>query len=65
MKHFVHFRPTLVLRKDCVFICGENALSIKSKYTYLGLVLNEFLDYNITAKVVAEAERRDLGLVIS
>ena len=33
-------------------------------YTYLGLVLNEFLDYSITATVVDTSANRALGLVI-
>lgn len=36
-----------------------------SDYKYLGLVLNEFLDYNVTAKSVALSANRALGLVIA
>ena len=36
-----------------------------SDYKYLDLVLNEFLDYNITAKSVALSANRALGLVIA
>ena len=35
------------------------------KYTYLGLVLTEHLDYQIMAKHVAAAANRALGLLIS
>ena len=34
-------------------------------YKYLGLVLNEHLDYNVTAKYVAQSVTRALGLLIS
>ena len=34
-------------------------------YTYLAITLNEFLDYNVTAKFVSQAARRALGLMIA
>ena len=34
-------------------------------YKYLGLMLNEYLDYDYTAKHVAQAAHRALGLVIA
>jgi hypothetical protein len=34
-------------------------------YRYLGLVLNEHLDYHFTAKYVAKSAGRALGLVIA
>ena len=33
-------------------------------YKYLGLVLNEYLDYSVTAKYVAKSATRALGLLI-
>ena len=33
-------------------------------YKYLGLVINEFLDFNVTAKMVAKSTSRALSLVI-
>ncbi len=50
---------------DYSFYCGDTALKISEKYKYLGLLLTEHLDYNITAKMVAQAASRALGLVIA
>ena len=36
-----------------------------SYYKYLGLVINEFLDYNVTVRHVAQSATRALGLLIS
>jgi len=35
------------------------------RYTYLGIVLTEHLDYNVTAKFVSQATGRALGLLIA
>ena len=36
-----------------------------SKYTYLGLLLTEHLDYSETARAVAKSASRALGIVIA
>ena len=46
----VHFRPPSVDRTHVNFHCGDGAISVVNKYTYLGILLDEFLDYNVTAK---------------
>jgi len=48
-----------------VFLCGDKQLEIVDKYTYLGLVLNEHLDFSFTAKTVAQSANRALGLLIA
>ena len=35
------------------------------QYKYLGLILNEHLEFNITGKAVAQSARRALGLLIA
>ena len=35
------------------------------RYRYLGIVLNEFLDFSVTARVIADAAHRALGLLIA
>lgn len=47
----IHFRNQSVDKSD--------------SYKYLGLVLNEYLDYSVTAKYVAQSATRALGLLIS
>ena len=61
----VHFRNKSVARSSFQFKCGESPIEYTDKYKYLGLVLNEHLDYNITAKYVAQSATRALGLLIS
>ena len=61
----VHFRPKSVQRTAYNFRCGNDNLGVVDKYTYLFLVLNEYLDYNVTTKVVAQNAGRALGLIVS
>ena len=44
--------------------CLSNINTVE-KYTYLGIALTEFLDYEITAKIVAQSINRALGLLIA
>ncbi|CAC5407696.1 unnamed protein product [Mytilus coruscus] len=61
----VHFRPNSTPRTINSFKCGDLDINVVEKYTYLGLVLTEHLDYQIMAKHVATSANRALGLVIS
>ena len=61
----VHFRPNSVPRVTCDFKCGEHNVSITDRYTYLGITLNEPLDFNVTTKAVAQSVSRVLGLLIA
>ena len=54
-------------RQQCTglkFTFGNQDIQITSQYKYLGIVLDEFLDYNVTADVLADAAGRALGAVI-
>ena len=44
---------------------GSENLEVVSQYKYLGLVLNEFLDFSITAALLAESAGRALGAIYS
>ena len=61
----MHFRPNSISRTTFRFTCGQCDLQIIDKYKYLGLVLNEFLDFSMTAKLVAQSASRALGLLIA
>ena len=61
----VHFRPNSVSKTDAVFSCGDGIISVANRYTYLGVVFSEYLDYNIMAKHVAQRASRALGLLIA
>ena len=51
----VHYRPSGQERTQFVFKLGSENLEVVSQYKYLGLVLNEFLDFSITAALLAES----------
>lgn len=63
--NIVHFRPPSVQKVDFVFKCGNETLDIVDRYTYLGIVLTEHLDFNVTARTIAQSASRALGLVIA
>ena len=60
--NIVHFRPCCIPRTEVVFKCGVNNIQVTEKYMYLGLTLSEFLDYNVTAKIISQSASRALGL---
>ena len=55
----VHFRPY----QECVFSFGSGILATTDKYTYLGVIFSEQLDYMIMTKCVAQSGSRALGLL--
>ena len=61
----IHFRNPSECRTNFTFQCGDNALRVVDRYTYLGLQLTEHLDFELTAKFVAQSACRALGLLIS
>ena len=61
----VHFRAPSVQRSSFEFYCGDKLLKTVSQYTFLGLLLTEHLDYDLTAKNVAKAANRALGLILA
>ena len=61
----VHLKQNSFPRSNFVFSCGDCKIEYASKYMYLGLTLTEHLDYNITAKMVAQCAGHSLGLLIA
>ena len=61
----VHFRRSSVPRSVFNFSCGDLNLDLIQQYKYLGLILEEHLDYSITAKAVAQSASQALGLLIA
>lgn len=49
-----------------MFRCGNSVLEYADRYTCLGIVLQEHLDYNVlvTASAVSQCASRALGLLI-
>ncbi|XP_071151601.1 uncharacterized protein [Mytilus edulis] len=60
----MHCRNPSVPRTECNFTIGTNTMECVSNYQYLGLLLTEFLDYQLMAKAVAKSASRALGLLI-
>ena len=63
--NIVHFRTPSVPRTRSIFTVGECNLEVVESYKYLGLLLNEYLDFSVTAKAVTKSASRALGLVIA
>ncbi len=61
----VHFRTQCHSRTQYVFKYGDYDIILVPLYKYLGLVLNEHLDYQLMAKVVAKSANRALGFLIA
>ena len=61
----IHFRPQSFSATHHNFICGDESILLKSDYRYLGIIINEFLNFNVTVKAVALSAHRALGKLIS
>jgi hypothetical protein len=62
----MHFRKGPKTTKSCFkFKLGKDVMDFVSEYKYLGLIITEFNDYNVTAKHIAKSAGRALGLLIS
>ncbi len=63
--NIVHFRKPSQPRSSFKFVLGNTELNIVGQYKYLGIILNEFLDYDVTAQVLSDAANRAFGSVIN
>ena len=61
----IHFRNKGKQRSDFEFKIGDDILEYTSVYRYLGMHINEHLDYTITAETLSKAGGRALGAIIS
>lgn len=61
----VHFRRKSTERTTKSFKCGNNKIEVVSKYKYLGCILDEYLDFSITANVLADAAGRAIGSLVN
>ena len=59
--NIVHFRPCRVPKTSYLFVYNMDVIEIVSRYKYLGIVLDEMLDYSVTANVLADSGGRALG----
>lgn len=63
--NIVHFRKQSSQKTNFTFKCGNFVLKIVDKYMYLGMLMTEHLDFETTAKHVAQSASRALGLLIA
>ena len=61
----IHFRKKSVLRTEFEFYLGNSKLEICENYKYLGVVLNEFVDFTETSNVLSEAAGRAFSSLVS
>ena len=61
----MHFRKKGKACTKVNFNCGNKTIDVCSQYKYLGLMIDEYLDYNVTAKHVSKSAHRALGLLIA
>ncbi len=59
----VHFRTKTQPRTDFNFMFNNEIVACVDKYKYLGIILDEYLDFNITAPVLASSASRALGSI--
>ena len=49
----LHFRVEPTTPRACyIFKCGDKLLETVDKYRYLGIAMNEFLDFNVTVRLL-------------
>jgi len=63
--NIVHFRQKSQPRTSFEFKCGLSKIEVVPSYKYLGIWLDEHLDYQNCATATAESARKALGLLIS
>ncbi len=61
----MHFRPVAKVRTNFVFNIDSKTIDIVDHYKYLGILLNEHLDFTETAEMLSSAAARALGSVIN
>ena len=60
----IHFRPHSKTQTTHSFTCGNNDINVLNSYKYLGLILTDSLNFELTVKSVAQSANRALGLLI-
>ena len=61
----LHFRPKSTISSTFEFKLGRTVLNYSSSYKYLGLILDDHLDFNKSAELLSDAAGRALGSVIN
>ena len=60
----VHFRKKNIALTDFEFKLGDSILEICHKYKYIGVILNEVLDFTETANVLSESAGQAFSVLV-
>ncbi len=60
-----HYRKPNTVRTSKQFLLEECVLSVVNQYKYLGVILNEFVNFNVIADILSDIANRALGAIIS
>ncbi len=63
--NILHIRQCHMTRTNFSFKLGNMVLTMVVQYKYLGIVITEFIDYNVVAQILVNAANRTLGSVIN
>ncbi len=61
----VHYRKPSIPQTTTPFDLGDNYLSVVKQYKYLGIIFDEFVDFNVTVDVLAGVRTRVLWAIIN
>ena len=61
----VHYRPKNIPMTPFDFVLSNAVIDKVCKYKYLGIILDQYLDYNVTAETLAGAGSRALGAILA
>ena len=59
----VHFRNSNMSKTNSTFNFGNHDLKIVGNYKYLGVIFDEFLDFNLNSSTLADSACRALGAI--
>ncbi len=63
--NIIHYRKPNNVRTSKQFFLGECTLPVVNQYKYLSVIVNEFVNFNVTADILSVAANRALGVIIS
>ena len=63
--NIMHVRGARQLQSKFMFLFNKRSVEYCKSYKYLGVTINEFLDFNFTAAIQAESAGRALGSIIA
>ena len=63
--NILHVRQPHIPKSNYTYKLGDSELCIVENYKYLGIIINEYMDYDKVAKTLADAANRALGAVIN